>query len=109
MTCQRCCNGDSRQFIDTAVLALTQPSMHKVHHVCSHVVVHASQDLSKVKRSRKGSTSPVEPVHIVTSVVGHNRQESVCICQKLGQEQILDGIPVQRCTITKMLPQRQVG
>jgi hypothetical protein len=73
---------------------VVQKAVHKVDQVCSHAVVDRSENLTKIKGSRKGTATIMEPIHVVSSMVGHNGDESVDVGEEVGIEQVLDGGPV---------------
>mmetsp|Transcript_8245 Transcript_8245/g.12683 ORF Transcript_8245/g.12683 Transcript_8245/m.12683 type:complete len:222 (+) Transcript_8245:484-1149(+) len=68
--------------------------MPKVHSVCSHIKIDRRQHLTKVKRSREWTAWFTESIHVITSVIGDNNDETMNICQKFGKEKILNSIPV---------------
>jgi hypothetical protein len=83
--------------------------MHEINSISPHTVIDAGQNLTKVERSRKWSACSSETVHIITSMVGNDGEETMCVRQEFSQEEIDNCVPVESRAVPKVLTQCQVG
>mmetsp|Transcript_12478 Transcript_12478/g.21159 ORF Transcript_12478/g.21159 Transcript_12478/m.21159 type:complete len:216 (-) Transcript_12478:772-1419(-) len=75
---------------------IVEESMKGVHQVIAVGKVDRSDHLTDIEGTGKWTTRMLEPVHIISCMIGQNGKGCMQVSQQFGPKQILDRIPIIR-------------